>query len=102
MARKSLEDILATRPQVDAKTFDATTEDDIRRHAIEDGSEAVDLSKFKKRLPGQRGPGRKASKEQVTLRVDPTALAAWRASGDGWMSRAAEVLAREAPKAKRA
>lgn len=102
MARATLEQIRASRPKVDAAKIDATTEKDIRRHAAEDGSEpAAPLSQFVKRLPGQRGPGRKPTKEQVTLRVDPTALAAWRASGEGWMSRAADVLMREAPKAKR-
>lgn len=36
-------------------------------------------------------------KTPVTLRLDPDALARWRASGKGWQTRAAAVLAREAP-----
>lgn len=54
-----------------------------------------------KRRPGQRGPGKRPPKVQVTLRVEPAALEAWKASGEGWMGRAADVLAREAPKPER-
>lgn len=97
---RTLEEIRASRPKVDRAKLEATTEEDIARHAAEDG-EGEAKGEFVKRLPGQRGPGRKPTKEQVTLRVDPAALAAWRASGDGWMSRAADLLAREAPKLKR-
>lgn len=36
-------------------------------------------------------------KTPVTLRVDPEVLERWRASGKGWQTRAAEVLAKAAP-----
>ena len=36
-------------------------------------------------------------KAPVTLRMDKQALAAWRASGKGWQTRAAQVLAKHAP-----
>jgi len=36
-------------------------------------------------------------KEPVTLRVASEALARWRASGKGWQTRAAAVLAQHAP-----
>ena len=36
-------------------------------------------------------------KEQATLRFDPDVLARWRASGKGWQTRAAAVLAQHAP-----
>lgn len=36
-------------------------------------------------------------KAPVTLRLDPEPLARWRASGKGWQTRAAAVLARHAP-----
>ena len=36
-------------------------------------------------------------KEPVTLRMAPDALARWRASGKGWQTRAAAVLAANAP-----
>ncbi len=37
-------------------------------------------------------------KEPVTLRLDPQVLALWRASGKGWQTRAAALLAERAPK----
>jgi putative transcriptional regulator len=39
MARKTLEEILASEPDVDHAKLDATTEEDIRRHMIEDGQD---------------------------------------------------------------
>jgi uncharacterized protein (DUF4415 family) len=38
-----------------------------------------------------------ATKQPTTLRMDATALARWRASGKGWQTRAAELLAKHAP-----
>ena len=37
-------------------------------------------------------------KKPTTLRLDETALARWRASGKGWQTRAALLLAQHAPK----
>jgi uncharacterized protein (DUF4415 family) len=37
------------------------------------------------------------TKESVTLRLDPAALERWRASGKGWQTRAAALLAAKAP-----
>jgi uncharacterized protein (DUF4415 family) len=37
-------------------------------------------------------------KQPVTLRLDPQVLALWRASGKGWQTRAAAILAERAPK----
>lgn len=51
----------------------------------------------------RRGPGRPVGSvqaermERVTLRLTPEALAKWRASGKGWQTRAAQVLAKAAP-----
>lgn len=39
MAKRSLESILAAPPNVDQARLDATTEEDIRRHAREDGED---------------------------------------------------------------
>ena len=39
LVRKSLDQLRAQRPAVDRAKVDATTEDDIRRHAIEDGED---------------------------------------------------------------
>ncbi|MDR2188949.1 MAG: BrnA antitoxin family protein [Azonexus sp.] len=36
-------------------------------------------------------------KEPVTLRMEPDSLARWRASGKGWQTRAAALLAAHAP-----
>ena len=36
-------------------------------------------------------------KAPITLRVEPEALARWRASGKGWQTRAAALLAAKAP-----
>jgi uncharacterized protein (DUF4415 family) len=36
-------------------------------------------------------------KQPVTLRMEPGALERWRASGKGWQTRAAELLAAHAP-----
>ena len=38
-------------------------------------------------------------KTPITLRLDPDVLARWRASGKGWQTRAAQVLAAAAPDA---
>ena len=38
-----------------------------------------------------------APRQATTLRLPPDVLARWRASGKGWQSRAAELLARHAP-----
>ncbi len=96
MAR-TLDEIRASRPRVDRAKVRATTEADIRRHAAEDDSEpAAPLAEFVTRRPGQRGPGKRPPKVQVTLRIDPAALAALKATGEGWMSRAAAAVEREA------
>ncbi|MFZ4538413.1 BrnA antitoxin family protein [Propionivibrio sp.] len=39
----------------------------------------------------------KSTKRPTTLRLDEAALARWRASGKGWQTRAAELLAKHAP-----
>lgn len=45
-------------------------------------------------ITARRGrPAKATHKQPVTLRLDPEALEAWRASGKGWQTRAAQVLA---------
>lgn len=39
-------------------------------------------------------PRQTVTKQPVTLRLDPEALARWRATGKGWQTRMAELLAR--------
>lgn len=40
----------------------------------------------------RRGPGRKPSKEQVAIRLDPEVLVAFRAGGPGWQTRVNAAL----------
>ncbi|MDR2189325.1 MAG: BrnA antitoxin family protein [Azonexus sp.] len=42
-------------------------------------------------------PPQAVHKEPVTLRMAPDSLARWRASGKGWQTRAAALLAANAP-----
>jgi putative transcriptional regulator len=39
LVRKSLEEIKAAKPEIDSGILDATSEEDIRRHMIEDGED---------------------------------------------------------------
>lgn len=52
---------------------------------------------IKARTAGGR-PVQTVHKQPVTLRLPPDVLAAWRASGKGWQTRAAAALAAMAPK----
>jgi uncharacterized protein (DUF4415 family) len=45
-----------------------------------------------------RGPGKRPAKTAIQLRLAPDALALWKASGPGWQTRMAELLAARAPK----
>jgi len=49
-----------------------------------------------KRTAGR--PPQAVHKAPVTLRLDPSSLERWRASGKGWQTRAAAVLAKYAPR----
>jgi uncharacterized protein (DUF4415 family) len=42
-------------------------------------------------------PKADVTKARLTIRIDPEVLARWRASGKGWQTRAAAVLAIAAP-----
>ncbi len=45
-------------------------------------------------IRARRGrPTQASHKQPVTLRLEPQALAQWRATGKGWQTRAAQVLA---------
>lgn len=57
----------------------------------------ADLYEGEKLIRRGRPPS-PAHKAPVTLRMDPQALALWRASGKGWQTRAAALLAERAPK----
>lgn len=50
-----------------------------------------------KRRQGERGPGKKPVKTQITLRLAPDLIAAYRATGAGWQVRMAEAIERQRP-----
>jgi uncharacterized protein (DUF4415 family) len=52
-----------------------------------------------RRYRGQRGPQRNPTKELISLRVDRDVVAAYRATGAGWQTRANEALRAYAKKA---
>ena len=45
-----------------------------------------------RRYRGQRGPQKSPTKELISLRVDRDVLAAYRATGPGWQTRASDAL----------
>ena len=45
-----------------------------------------------RRYRGQRGPQKRPTKELISLRVDRDVVAAYRATGAGWQTRANEAL----------
>ena len=45
-----------------------------------------------RRKPGQRGPQKKPTKDQITLRLDHDVLEHFKATGPGWQSRINSVL----------
>ena len=79
----------ASRP--DAENPEWTAEDFRRaRPALEVlPKEAVEAIR---RYRGQRGPQKSPTKELISLRVDRDVVAAYRATGAGWQTRASEAL----------
>ena len=79
----------ASRP--DAENPEWTSEDFRRaRPALEVlPKEAVEAIR---RYRGQRGPQKRPTKELISLRVDRDVVAAYRATGAGWQTRANEAL----------
>ncbi len=77
---------------------EATEQGDDWSHAIKThgGGVAATLDELR-RTRGQRGAQKAPKKIATALRLDATALARWRASGKGWQTRAAELLAKNAP-----
>ena len=45
-----------------------------------------------RRYRGQRGPQKKPTKQLISLRIDRDVVAAYRATGRGWQTRANDVL----------
>jgi uncharacterized protein (DUF4415 family) len=57
------------------------------------------LAVLPKRKPGQRGPQRTPTKEQITLRLDRDVVEHFKAGGPGWQSRINAALRRIVGKA---
>ena len=57
------------------------------------------LAVLPKRKPGQRGPQRTPTKEQITLRLDRDVVEHFKAGGRGWQSRINAALRRIVGKA---
>jgi uncharacterized protein (DUF4415 family) len=51
-----------------------------------------------RRYRGQRGPQKNPTKELISLRVDRDVVAAYRATGAGWQTRASDILRAHAKK----
>jgi len=88
------ERVIAAAPGEDRSLTPA--EEAKMRHAVvvyEGGFAAVREALAKRR----RGAGKKPAKRQVTLRLEQATLERWKASGAGWQTRIAQVLAEHAP-----
>lgn len=69
--------------------------------SIDEGLRGEGRVNTPEQIMARRSGGRPAQavhKAPVTLRLDPEVLAAWRSSGKGWQTRAAQALATLAPK----
>ena len=51
------------------------------------GVAAVRAALAARRKPGQRGPGKRAPKVAINIRLSPEVLEAFKATGDGWQTR---------------
>ena len=90
----------AATPWVDPDDAPELTDEFFDRAVYRIGEKAVPAEQGKAAIAAAARRGRpKAAqhKEPVTLRLDPEALARWRASGKGWQTRAAQVLTRMTP-----
>ena len=69
------------------------TKDDLKKFRPPGEALPQDLAALlPKRKPGQRGPQKKPTKDQITLRLDHDVLEHFKATGPGWQSRINSVL----------
>jgi uncharacterized protein (DUF4415 family) len=59
---------------------------------------AKGMQAFARELKKVGRPRSPNPREQIALRLPPETVARWRASGPGWQTRMAKVLARSAPR----
>ena len=84
----------STKPDAEMLEFMASLEQGLKEALAGEGR--VTTGEEIARRTGGRPP-LAVHKQPVTLRMAPDALAKWRASGKGWQTRAASVLAAHAP-----
>ena len=87
---------MSKKPDAEMLEFMAALEQGVQE-AIRGEGRVTTPEQIKTRNAGGR-PVQTVHKQPVTLRLPPDVLAAWRASGKGWQTRAAAVLAAMAPK----
>lgn len=93
LTTKSGRKILLNTPEEDA-AITAAAESDPDAVPLTDAEWEAVKPKARIGRPPSTGP----LKVPMTLRIDAEALARWRASGKGWQTRAAALLAAKAPK----
>lgn len=86
---------MSKKPDVEMLEFMAALERGVQE-AIRGEGRVTTPEQIKARSAGGR-PVQTVHKQPVTLRLDPKALEIWRASGKGWQTRAAALLAQHAP-----
>jgi uncharacterized protein (DUF4415 family) len=92
----------STKPWTDPDDAPALTQADMARGTWQVGGQPVSASEgqalAQKALRGRPvGSVQAQHKRPTTLRLDEEVLQRWRASGKGWQTRAAELLAAHAP-----
>ena len=86
--------VLSTHPDPEMAAFEEALLRSIGEAKAGKGR-VTTAAEIAKRTAGR--PPQAVHKAPVTLRMEPDALARWRASGKGWQTRAAALLAANAP-----
>ena len=86
---------LPPHPDPEMQEFEQALLRSIRQAKAGEYSRVTTGEEIARRTAGR--PVQAVHKAPVTLRLDPEPLARWRASGKGWQTRAAAVLAKHAP-----
>jgi uncharacterized protein (DUF4415 family) len=82
------------KSKIDSSTPDAENPEWTERDFAEARRvwEFPELAHLSKRKPGERGPQKTPTKQQVTLRLDRDVIERFRSTGSGWQSRINDVL----------
>ena len=76
-----------TKAKTNLKKLDALSDSDITKAIADDADAAPDMSAPPKGIKRVRGPQKKPTKQQVTLRLDRTVIEHFKAGGTGWQTR---------------